>query len=120
MTHWLVSALLIGRLSTYGLLVTCFVEIRTCYLPATSSLGQLADSGRVSRRHNTFLVPMSSTTTSPSLDLDGLRQRNVPQNAKTNSQAREAVRGLNAEEMLSDKTPREQRTFGRTPDGIGE
>jgi hypothetical protein len=63
---------------------------------------------------------MESKATTSSVGLDSLRQRNVSQHARSDLQAKEAVHGLNAEQMFSDKNMSDQKTFGRTPDGIGE
>ena len=61
-----------------------------------------------------------AATESNQVNLDGLRQRNKPQQAASAEQAKDAVQGLNAEELLAKDENKEQRTFGRTPDGIGE
>ena len=62
-----------------------------------------------------------ATSSSSAVNLDGLRQRNTPQQAPSAEDAKEAVQGLNAEEMVdkaSDKAGEVPRTFGRTPGGI--
>ena len=53
-------------------------------------------------------------------DSSGLRERNTPQRMPTSQIAKETAQELNAEEFLSNKTSQEKRTFGRTPDGVGE
>jgi hypothetical protein len=63
---------------------------------------------------------MATTSAKPKVDLDGLRQRNTPQQAASGVEAKHAVQGLNAEEMAGKKDGEEQRTFGRTPGGISE
>ena len=63
---------------------------------------------------------MVTTSANPQVDLDGLRQRNTPQQAPSAVEAKEAVQGLNAEELVMKKDGEEQRAFGRTPGGISK
>lgn len=52
---------------------------------------------------------------------EGLRNRNAPLHAKTNSEARQTVLELNALEDKRDvQDEKEKKTFGRTPDGTGK
>ena len=57
------------------------------------------------------------------MDASGLRERlpqqpDAPQKASSVETAQDAVKQLNAQEQ--DKDEKEQRTYGRTPDGTGE
>jgi len=54
-----------------------------------------------------------------SIETEGLRQRNVPVQAKSNEEARQTVLQLNALEDRTDKDDADKKTFGRTPDGKG-
>ena len=51
------------------------------------------------------------------MDLDGLRERNVPQRASCEEDAKKAVQDLNRQ---SEDSFKEKKTYGRTPDGIGQ
>ena len=62
---------------------------------------------------------MSAQHHSRGLDGDGLRERNVPQQACSATEARETVQDLNSEEQHTDKDEKDERTVGRTPDGTG-
>ena len=53
------------------------------------------------------------------LDASHLRERNVPQQARSDQEAREAVLHLNAEEEKGEKKEKDKKTYGRTPNGIG-
>jgi hypothetical protein len=50
----------------------------------------------------------------------GLRERNVPVRAQTENDARKAVLELNALEERTQKDEHSRKTYGRTPDGIGQ
>ena len=63
---------------------------------------------------------MSKEAPRNGVDGPGLRERNTPQRASTAEIAKETVLDLNAEEYHSDKNARDRKTFGRTPDGVGE
>lgn len=63
---------------------------------------------------------MAGITPTRALDATHLRERNVPQQAKNDQEARQAVLQLNAEEEKGEKIERDKKTYGRTPDGIGE
>ena len=52
-------------------------------------------------------------------DAENLRKRNVPIQAKSENEARNAVLELNAQEEKTTKDERDRKTFGRTPDGTG-
>ena len=55
------------------------------------------------------------------IDIEGLRQRNVPQHFPSVEEAKGVVRELNAETSHArDGHPEGKKTFGRTPDGNGE
>ena len=61
---------------------------------------------------------MSSTVPSP--QRDGLRQRNTPLQATSQEEARQTVLELNAlEEDKDGADEKDKKTFGRTPDGTG-
>ena len=55
----------------------------------------------------------------PGLDAENLRKRNVPIQARTEDEARNAVLDLNAQEERTAKDEKDRKTFGRTPDGTG-
>jgi hypothetical protein len=55
----------------------------------------------------------------PGLDAENLRKRNVPIQARTEVEARNAVLELNAHEERTTKEEQDRKTFGRTPDGTG-
>lgn len=63
---------------------------------------------------------MASSSATREIDLDGLRQRNTPQQAQSSEEAKDAVLELNAEEMVQNQKGKEPRTFGRTPGGISQ
>lgn len=63
---------------------------------------------------------MSKEAPTNGVDGPGLRERNTPQRAPTAEIAKETVLDLNAEEYHSDKNAKDRKTFGRTPDGVGE
>ena len=62
---------------------------------------------------------MNVTASGIGLNADTLKERNVPVQAQTQDQARQAVIELNAQEERSNKEEHKRRTYGRTPDGIG-
>lgn len=51
--------------------------------------------------------------------LEGLRQRNIPLQAKSNEEARQTVLDLNTQEEQNPKDGANQKTYGRTSDGKG-
>ena len=51
---------------------------------------------------------------------DGLRERNKPVRAGSVDEARRVVIELNAVEDRKDDNDKHKRTFGRTPDGVGQ
>jgi len=59
-------------------------------------------------------------TVQESVQTKGLRQRNVPVQAKSNEEARQTVLQLNALEEQTGKEDADKKTFGRTPDGTGK
>lgn len=63
---------------------------------------------------------MADHQSTPTIDSEGLRERNVPTKAQTPEAARKAVVELNAAEENKSDDDRHKRTFGRTPDGIGK
>ena len=63
---------------------------------------------------------MSESLPNTRLDSSGLRERNTPQHTPSPEIAKETVLGLNAEEFHSNKSSKDKRTFGRTPDGVGK
>ena len=62
---------------------------------------------------------MSTLHRTGGLDQDGLRERNVPQQACSTTQARQMVQGLNSEQQQNEKDEKDKKTYGRTPDGTG-
>ena len=68
-----------------------------------------------------FTKAMDSEEVANGVDVNILRQRNAPQSANSPEQAKETVQELNAEEEEVDQgDEKEKKTFGRTPDGVGE
>jgi hypothetical protein len=63
---------------------------------------------------------MNGLTGKAALDAEGLRERNVSLQANGDEEARKAVLHLNALEEEAEKEEQDRKTFGRTPDGIGE
>jgi hypothetical protein len=63
---------------------------------------------------------MNGLTGKAALDAEGLRERNVSLQANGHEEARKAVLHLNALEEKAEKEEQDRKTFGRTPDGIGE
>lgn len=63
---------------------------------------------------------MSGITGKAAEDADGLRERNVSIQAKDDDEARRTVLHLNDLEENAEKTEKDKKTFGRTPDGIGK
>lgn len=66
---------------------------------------------------------MSEASGTAGVDASGLRERlpqqpDAPQKASSVETAQDAVRQLNQQEAGKDE--KEQRTYGRTPDGTGE
>ena len=51
------------------------------------------------------------------MDLAGLRERNLPQRASCEEDAKKVVQDLNADD---EKNAKEEKTYGRTPDGTGQ
>ena len=51
------------------------------------------------------------------MDLEGLRERNIPQQASSPDDAKKAVEELNCQKGDGVK---EMKTYGRTPDGTGQ
>ena len=62
---------------------------------------------------------MGFLESSETVDAARLRERNVPQQARNDEEARAAVLELNAKEEEEQKCEKDKKTFGRTPDGIG-
>ena len=54
------------------------------------------------------------------VDGPGLHERNTSQRAPTAEIAKKTVVHLNAEGYHCDKNVKDRKTFGRTPDGVGE
>ena len=54
------------------------------------------------------------------IETEGLRQRNIPVQAPSSEEARQAVLDLNALEDKNEEKGADKKTFGRTPDGTGE
>ncbi|KAI9731308.1 MAG: phosphatidylethanolamine N-methyltransferase [Cirrosporium novae-zelandiae] len=50
--------------------------------------------------------------------VQGLRERNAPQNVESQLEAQKMVRFLNADEEEADRHEKEKKTYGRTPDGV--
>jgi hypothetical protein len=63
---------------------------------------------------------MSGLTGKAALGAEGLRERNVSLRANDEDEARMAVLHLNALEEKAEKSDKDKKTFGRTPDGIGK
>lgn len=63
---------------------------------------------------------MSGLTGKAALDAEGVRERNVSLQTKNADEARRAVLHLNALEEKADKKEKDKKTYGRTPEGIGE
>ena len=63
---------------------------------------------------------MSRLASSIGLDDEGLRERNVPVKAQTGDDARKVVLELNAFEERTHRDEEKRKTYGRTPDGIGQ
>ena len=54
------------------------------------------------------------------LNAEGLRERNTPLRATIHESARKVVLELNAQEDRTQKDEQRRKTYGRTPDGIGQ
>jgi hypothetical protein len=54
------------------------------------------------------------------LNADGLRERNVPARACTEDDVRKVVLELNAHEERTQNDEQKRKTYGRTPEGIGQ
>jgi hypothetical protein len=63
---------------------------------------------------------MTALSSSPNASVDILRERNVPTRRQTDAEARKTVLELNALEEHAQKDKHDRKTYGRTPDGIGE
>jgi hypothetical protein len=63
---------------------------------------------------------MNGEASGTALNTEGLRERNVPVRVQTEDDARRAVLELNALEELTKKDEHGRKTYGRTPDGIGQ
>ena len=63
---------------------------------------------------------MSGLTGKAAVKADDLRERNIPIQASNGEEARSAVLHLNALEENAEKTEKDKKTFGRTPEGIGK
>ena len=51
------------------------------------------------------------------MDVEGLRERNVPLRASSEEDAKKVVQELNRQ---SEENTKEKKTYGRTPDGTGQ
>ncbi|SLM34003.1 phosphatidylethanolamine n-methyltransferase [Lasallia pustulata] len=60
---------------------------------------------------------MSSEGPGTGIDAEGLRERNIPQNAHSSESAQAMVLDLNSEEAQAEKDEKDKKTFGRTPNG---
>ena len=63
---------------------------------------------------------MNGEASGVALNAARLRERNVPVRAATEEDARKAVLELNAQEERTQKDEQNRKTYGRTPDGIGQ
>lgn len=63
---------------------------------------------------------MSGLTGKAAVEADQLRECNIPIQANNGEEARRAVLHLNALEENAEKTEKDKKTFGRTPEGIGK
>ena len=63
---------------------------------------------------------MDSKDGVPGVDGRELRERNIPQHAPSTVQAKLAVQELNAEVSEPEKSFKDKRIFGRTPNGTGK
>ena len=61
---------------------------------------------------------MNGKASGVALNADSIRERNAP--VRTEDDARRAVLELNAHEERTQKDEQNRKTYGRTPEGIGE
>jgi hypothetical protein len=84
----------------------------------SSTANKLLEAQAITHLHHCSGPAMNGDVKS-SLDAENLRKRNVPIQARSEDEARNAVLQLNAHEERTSKDEKDRKTFGRTPDGTG-